>query len=349
MNTFNIKDRHIGPGHPTYIIAEMSANHNQNFDAAVELIHIAKECGVDAIKIQTYTPDTITLDCDNEYFKIGKGTIWEGQTLHSLYGTAYTPWEWQPKLKKIADNLGLDFFSTPFDASAVDFLEEMDVPVYKIASFELVDIPLIKKVAATQKPVIMSTGMGTLSEIDEAVTAFRQAGGTDLILLKCTSAYPAPPESMNLHTIMNMQETFGVPCGLSDHSLGIEIPVAAVALGACVIEKHFIKSRSDGGPDSSFSLEAEELKAMVISIRNAEKALGKVQYQITEKEKAGRVFRKSIFASKDIAQGESVTSQNIKCVRPNNGLHTRHFEEIIGKLALSNIKKGTPIHWNLLS
>ncbi|SDK53575.1 N-acetylneuraminate synthase [Maridesulfovibrio ferrireducens] len=349
MSQVIINNRTIGTGHPTYIIAEMSANHNQNFDAAVELINIAKECGVDAIKIQTYTPDTITLDCDNEFFKIGKGTIWEGQTLHSLYGKAYTPWEWQPKLKKIADDLGLDFFSTPFDDSAVDFLEEMDVPVYKIASFELVDIPLIKKVAATGKPVIMSTGMGTLSEIDEAVSAFRQAGGTDLILLKCTSAYPAPPESMNLHTIMNMQETFGVPCGLSDHSLGIEIPITAVALGACVIEKHFIKSRADGGPDSSFSLEAEELKAMVVSIRNAEKALGKVQYQITEKEKAGRVFRKSIFACKDILKGESLSADNIKCVRPGYGLHTRHFEEIMGKKALNDIRLGTPISWDKLS
>ncbi|WP_291329268.1 pseudaminic acid synthase [Desulfovibrio sp. UCD-KL4C] len=349
MKNVSINKREIGPDQPVYIIAEMSANHNQHFESAVELLHIAKECGVDAIKIQTYTPDTITLNCDNKYFQIGKGTIWEGQSLYSLYKTAYTPWDWQPKLKKIADDLGLDFFSTPFDDSAVDFLEEMNVSLYKIASFELVDIPLIKKVAATGKPVIMSTGMGTLAEIDEAVNAFREAGGTDLILLKCTSAYPAPPESMNLRTIINMQETFGVPCGLSDHSLGIEIPISAVALGACVIEKHFIKSRADGGPDCSFSLEAEELKAMVKSIRTAEKALGKVQYQITEKEKAGRVFRKSIFASKDIACGETVSAENIKCVRPSYGLHTRHFTEIMGKKALIDIPCGTPISWDILN
>ncbi|HAS89066.1 MAG TPA: pseudaminic acid synthase [Desulfovibrio sp.] len=349
MSELTINNRKIGPGYPVYIIAEMSANHNQDFDAAVELIHIAKDCGVDAIKIQTYTPDTITLDCDNKYFQIGKGTIWEGQTLYSLYGEAYTPWEWQPKLKKIANDLGLDLFSTPFDATAVDFLEEMDVPVHKIASFELVDIPLIKKVAATGKPVIMSTGMGSLSEIDEAVSAFREAGGKDLILLKCTSSYPAPPETMNLRTMQNMQETFGVPCGLSDHSMGIEVPVAAVALGACVIEKHFIKSRADGGPDSSFSLEAHELKAMVEAVRNTEKALGRVQYQVTEKEIAGRVFRKSIFASLDIAAGESLCPENIKCVRPGHGLHTRHYDEITGRTARKEIKAGTPLNWDLLA
>ncbi|WP_320173901.1 pseudaminic acid synthase [Maridesulfovibrio sp.] len=349
MSEMLINSRPVGDGHPAYIIAEMSANHNQSFDAAVELIHIAKDCGVDAIKIQTYTPDTITLNCDNEHFKIGKGTVWEGKTLYSLYGEAYTPWEWQPKLKEIANDLGLDLFSTPFDFTAVDFLEDMDVPVHKIASFELVDIPLIKKVAATRKPVIMSTGMGTLSEIDEAVTAFKEAGGKDLILLKCTSAYPAPPESMNLRTIINMRETFGVPCGLSDHSLGIEIPIAAVALGACVIEKHFTKSRADGGPDSSFSLEAHELKEMVKAVRNAEKALGKVQYAITEKEQAGRIFRKSIFVSEDIPAGATFTKENVRCVRPGNGMHTRHYEEILGKKSTEEIKAGTPLGWQHIS
>lgn len=349
MSEMLINGRPVGDGHPTYIIAEMSANHNQSFDAAVELIHIAKECGVDAIKIQTYTPDTITLNCDNEHFQIGKGTVWEGKTLYSLYGEAYTPWEWQPKLKEVANGLGLDLFSTPFDFTAVDFLEDMDVPVHKIASFELVDIPLIKKVAATGKPVIMSTGMGTLSEIDEAVAAFREAGGKDLILLKCTSAYPAPPESMNLKTMANMRETFGVPCGLSDHSLGIDIPIAAVALGACVIEKHFTKSRADGGPDSSFSLEANELKEMVRAVRNAEKALGKVQYAITEKEQAGRIFRKSIFVSEDIPAGTIFTKENVRCVRPGNGMHTRHYEEILGRKSTKEIKAGTPLDWQHVS
>ncbi len=348
-NKIIINDRKIGPDYPVYIIAEMSANHNHNFDAAVELIHLAKECGVDAIKIQTYTPETMTLDCDKEYFQIGKGTIWEGKKLFDLYGEAYTPWEWQPKLKKIANDLGLDLFSTPFDESSVDFLEEMDVPAYKVASFELVDLPLIRKIASKGKPVIMSTGMGTLSEINEAVSTFYDAGGTDLILLKCTSSYPAPPETMNLRTMMNMQETFGVPCGLSDHSLGIEVPVAAVALGACVIEKHFIKSRSEGGPDSAFSLEADELKDMVEAVRNTEKALGRVQYQITEKEKAGRVFRRSLFASQDIRKGESITANNIKCVRPSHGLHPRHYEEILGMKADRDIEFGTPLKWELLS
>ncbi|WP_419784426.1 pseudaminic acid synthase [Maridesulfovibrio sp.] len=348
MSTISINGRLIGPDHPVYIIAEMSANHNQNFDAAVELIHIAKECGVDAIKLQTYTPDTLTLNCDNEYFKIGKGTLWEGRTLHDLYGEAMTPWEWQPKLMKIANELGLDLFSTPFDATAVDFLEEMDVPVHKIASFEIVDIPLIKKIAATGKPVIMSTGMSTLSEIDEAVSAFRKAGGKELLLLKCTSAYPAPPESMNLKTIQNMQQTFGLPCGLSDHSMGIEIPVAAVALGACVIEKHFIKARSDGGPDSAFSLEAPELKAMVEAIRNTEKALGRVNYQITEKENAGKIFRKSIFISTDAAEGDAVSADNIRCVRPGYGLHSRYYEELIGRKFRKAVKAGTPLSWDLV-
>ncbi|TIH18028.1 pseudaminic acid synthase [Marinifilum sp. JC120] len=348
MHDIKINNRKIGPSHPVYIIAEMSANHNQDFDAAVELIHIAKDCGVDAIKIQTYTPDTITLDCDNDYFQIGKGTIWEGRTLYDLYGEAYTPWEWQPKLKEIANSLGLDLFSTPFDSTAVDFLEEMDVPVHKIASFELVDLPLIRKVAATGKPVIMSTGMGTLSEIDEAVRTFREAGGKDLILLKCTSSYPAPYETMNLRTMQNMQETFNVPCGLSDHSMGIEVPVAAVALGACVIEKHFIKSRAEGGPDSSFSLEAHELTAMVESVRNTEKALGKVQYQVTEKEKAGQVFRKSIFISKDIAAGQVLTSENTRCVRPGHGLHTRHYDDVLGKKVNKDTAAGTPVSWDIL-
>lgn len=348
MHDIKINNRKIGPSHPVYIIAEMSANHNQDFEAAVELIRIAKDCGVDAIKIQTYTPDTITLDCDNEYFRIGKGTIWEGRTLYDLYSEAYTPWEWHPKLKKIANELGLDFFSTPFDSTAVDFLEEMDVPVHKIASFELVDIPLIKKVAATGKPVIMSTGMGTLAEIDEAVRTFREAGGKELLLLKCTSSYPAPYETMNLQTIPNMQETFGVPCGLSDHSLGIEVPVAAVALGACVIEKHFIKSRSEGGPDSAFSLEISELKTMVKAVRNTEKALGRVQFQVTEKEKAGQIFRKSIFVSKDIAEGERFTEENIRCVRPGYGIHTRHYATVLNKVSSADLKAGTPLSFNYI-
>ncbi len=248
-----IHHHRIGTGNPTYVIAEMSANHGQDFDQAVRIIHAAKEAGADAIKLQTYTPDTITLDSRRPEFLIGKGTIWEGRNLYELYGEAYTPWEWQPKLKTAAEALGLDCFSTPFDLTAVDFLEGMDVPAYKIASFELVDLPLIQHVARTGKPTIISTGMTTIAEIDEAVRAFREAGGQELALLKCNSAYPAPPEEMNLRTIPHLASAFGVPVGLSDHTLGIAAAVAAVALGACIIEKHFTLSRAEPGPDSVFS------------------------------------------------------------------------------------------------
>ena len=272
MNSIKIGDRNVGHELAVYVVAELSANHNQEFNQAVQLIKAAKAAGADAVKLQTYTPDTITIDCDNEYFRIGKGTIWEGRTLYDLYTEAYTPWEWQPKLKEIANDLGMDLFSTPFDKTAVDFLEKMDVPAYKIASFELVDIPLIQYVAQTGKPIIQSTGMATLAEIDEAITAAREAGCKEIALLKCTSAYPAEPEEMNLRTIPHMAEAFCVPVGLSDHTLGIAAPVAAVALGACIAEKHFTLSRSIPGPDSAFSLEPHDFKAMVEAIRISEKA-----------------------------------------------------------------------------
>ena len=263
MTSFiEINARRIGPGYPTYIVAEMSANHNQNFEQAIKIVEAAKEAGADAIKVQTYTPDTITIDCDNEYFRV-KGTLWDGRTLYDLYGEAYTPWDWQPKLKEIANGLGLDLFSSPFDATAVNFLEDMGVPVYKVASFENVDIPLLRKIAATGKPVIMSTGMATLAEIDEAVETLRVPAIEQLALLKCTSAYPSPPEEMNLRTIPHLAEAFGVPVGLSDHTLGVAVPVAAVAFGACIVEKHFALSRAVPGPDSAFSLEPHEFKAMV--------------------------------------------------------------------------------------
>ena len=248
-----IKNRRIGPGYPCYVVAEMSANHNQSFDDAVKILEAAKDAGADAIKLQTYTPDTLTIDCDREYFQINGG-IWQGRSLYELYGEAYTPWEWQPKLKKIADKLGMDLFSTPFDFTAVDFLEKMDVPAHKIASFEIVDLPLIRRIAETAKPIILSTGMATLAEIDEAVSVIRGAGNDQLALLKCTSAYPARPEDMNLDTIAHLGRAFNVPAGLSDHTLGIAVPVTAVALGACIIEKHFTLDRSRSGPDSGFSL-----------------------------------------------------------------------------------------------
>jgi pseudaminic acid synthase len=337
----------FSPDGPVFIIAEMSANHGQDFDHAVEIIKAAHAAGADAIKLQTYTPDTITLDCDNDFFRI-KGTIWEGRTLHDLYGEAYTPWEWHPKLKAVADDLGLVLFSTPFDATAVDFLESMNVPCHKIASFELVDLPLIARVAATGKPVIMSTGMATEAEIQEAVDAFHDAGGTELALLKCTSAYPAPPEEMNLRTIPYLAETFGVIAGLSDHTLGIEVPLAAVAMGARIIEKHFCLDRTAGGPDTSFSLEPAELKAMVEGVRIVEKALGTVTFAMTEKQQQSVVFRRSLFVTRDMAAGETFTSDNVRSVRPGNGLHTRHLSQVLGARACRALVKGTPLDWTMI-
>jgi pseudaminic acid synthase len=344
----NIKDRGIGPSQPCYIIAEMSANHGQSFDQAVEIMGAAEEAGADAVKLQTYTPDTITIDCDSDYFRIGKGSLWEGKNLYQLYGEAYTPWEWQPKLKRVADELGLDCFSTPFDFTAVDFLEKMDVPAYKIASFELVDLPLIRKVAATGKPVIMSTGMASFDEVAEAVREFRDAGGTQLALLKCTSAYPSPPEEMNLRTISHMSEAFNVPVGLSDHTLGIAVPVAAVTLGACIIEKHLTLSRSVPGPDSAFSLEPHEFKEMVAAIRVAEKALGQVNYQVTEKEKASRVFRRSLFVVQDLKTGDAFTEQNVRSIRPGYGLPPKHLSQVLQKKAARDLKRGTPLEWSMI-
>jgi N-acetylneuraminate synthase len=340
-----INRRKIGTGHPVYVVAEMSANHRQDFGQAVKIIEAAKQAGADAVKLQTYTPDTLTIDCDNEYFRI-KGTIWEGRNLYDLYGEAYTPWDWQPKLKEIAEGLGLDLFSTPFDSTAVDFLEQMGVPAHKIASFELVDLLLIRKVAATGKPMIMSTGMATLEEIGEAVAAAREAGCRDLALLKCTSAYPAPPDEMNLRTIPDLAERFDVPVGLSDHTLGIAVPVAAVALDACIIEKHFTLSRDVPGPDSAFSLEPEEFKAMVGAVRDAEKALGSISYDLTEHEKASRVFRRSLFVVKDMKAGDTFTEENIRSIRPGHGLHTRHLNNVLGKRASRNIKRGDPLLWD---
>jgi pseudaminic acid synthase len=342
-----IGNRKVGPGNPVWIIAELSANHNQDYDQAVQLIRAAKEAGADAIKLQTYTPDTITIDCDNEYFRIGKGTIWEGKNLYKLYQEAYTPWGWQTKLKEIANDLGMDLFSTPFDKTAVDFLQKIDMPAYKIASFELVDIPLIQYVAKTGKPIIMSTGMATLAEIDEAVTAAREGGCTDLALLKCTSTYPADPGETNLRTIPHMAEAFGVPVGLSDHTLGIAVPVAAVALGACIVEKHFTLSRSIPGPDSAFSLEPQEFKDMVDAIRTTGKALGEVQYKVTEREAASRVFRRSLFIVKDIKAGDELTEDNIHSIRPGYGLPPKYLEQVLGMRVTKDINRGTPVNWNL--
>ena len=345
----SIKGRDIGNGFPIYVIAEMSANHGQDFDQAVKIIHAAKEAGADAIKLQTYTPDSLTIDCDNEDFRVGKGSIWEGQRLYDLYKEAYTPWEWQPKLLEIAEDLGLDLFSSPFDHSAVDFLETMGVPAYKIASFELVDLHLIQRVARTGKPIIMSTGMATLAEIDEAVHTAREAGATQIALLKCTSAYPAPPEEMNLRTIPHLAAAFQVPAGLSDHTLGIAVPVAAVALGACLVEKHLTLSRSNPGPDSAFSIEPQEFKAMVEAIRVAEKAVGDVSYLVTAGEQVSRVFRRSLFVVEDMKAGDVFTEENVKSIRSGYGLKTRYLHDILNKTILKDAKKGTRLSWDLIS
>ncbi|MDP3278769.1 MAG: pseudaminic acid synthase [Deltaproteobacteria bacterium] len=342
-NYLQIGSRKVGPGYPTYIIAELSGNHNQNYDEAVRLVHAAKDTGADAIKLQTYTADTLTIACENEYFRIGGGTLWDGRTLHDLYGEAYTPWEWQPKLKKLANDLGMDLFSTPFDATAVDFLEAMDVNVHKIASFEVVDIPLIERVAKTGKPMIMSTGMSTLSDIEDAVNAARRAGATQIALLKCTSAYPADPETMNLRTIPHLAQAFNCPTGLSDHTMGVSAPIAAVTLGACIIEKHFTISRAVPGPDSAFSLEPSEFKLMVESIRMVEKSLGSVHYGITEKETASRVFRRSLFVVKDTKEGELLTEHNVRSIRPGYGMAPKYYDTVIGMRAARDLVRGTPL------
>jgi pseudaminic acid synthase len=349
MAGFKIGDRQIGADQPVYVVAELSANHNQDFEQAVRLIQACKESGADAVKVQTYTPDTITIRSDRECFQIGGGTLWDGRTLYELYGQAYTPWDWQPKLKRVADDLGLDFFSSAFDATAVDFLENMAVPAYKLASCEVVDIPLLQKMSRTGKPLIISTGMATLAEIEEAVVTARQAGAGQIALLRCTSAYPALPCEMNLRTIPELARRFEVPVGLSDHTMDIAVPVAAVALGACIIEKHLTLSRSLKGPDSAFSLEPAEFKAMVDAVRVTEKALGEIHFGLTDSERSSRVFRRSLFVVRDVRQGETFSEENVRSIRPGHGLHTRHLPEIVGKHASRDIERGTPLSWDLVA
>jgi pseudaminic acid synthase len=344
-----IAGREVGYGSLTYIVAELSANHNQNFEQAVRILHAAKDAGADAVKLQTYTADTITLRSDKEYFRISGGTLWDGRTLHDLYREAYTPWEWQPKLKQIADELGMHLFSSAFDDSAVDFLELMNVPAHKVASFELVDIGLIQKMARTGKPLLLSTGMANEEEINEAVQAARGAGASQIALLKCTSAYPAAPEEANLLTIPDLARRFSCPAGLSDHTMGIAVPVAAVALGACIIEKHLCLARADGGPDSAFSLEPEEFKAMVDAVRTAEKALGSPQFSPGKREANSLKFRRSLFVVEDVKRGELFTKQNVRSIRPADGLHPRHLSEVIGQRATCDIERGTPLSWALVA
>ncbi len=345
--SLKINKKIIGDGHPTYIIAEMSANHGGDFDQAVKIVESAAKIGADCIKVQTYTPDTITLNVNSPLFQIENGT-WAGESLYQLYQQAMTPWEWQPKLKKIADNLGIDFLATPFDFTAVDFLESLHVNCYKIASFEIVDIPLIEYVAKQGKPIIMSTGMANIEEIEEAVKVIKKNNNDQIALLKCSSSYPAIPEEMNLRTIPHLKSTFNVPAGLSDHSLGSLSAILAIALGANIIEKHFCLSRDIKTPDSSFSLEPAEFQKMIEDIRIAEQALGDIHYKPTEKEVYNLRFRKSLFISEDMKRGDVFTSKNLRIVRPGMGLHPRYYFEILGRKAKSHIVKGTPFTWDLI-
>jgi len=338
----------ISENSPAFIVAEMSANHNMDFDRAVAIIRAAKEAGADAIKLQTYTADTITLDCDDPCFQITQGTLWDGTTLHKLYESAYTPWEWHSELKKIAEDLGLEFFSSPFDLGSVDFLEEMGVPAYKVASFEITDIPLIRKIARKGKPVIFATGIAHMADIELALRTCREEGNEDVILLKCTSAYPTPYEAVNLRTIPSMGETFDCLPGLSDHTMGSAVAGAAVALGARVVEKHLTLRRADGGADSAFSMEPEEFREMVDQIRKIELALGKVTYDLTPAQEREREHSRSLFIARDMKAGEVFTPENLRSVRPANGLHTMYYEELLGKRIARNAKMGTPMSWELV-
>ena len=345
-NNVYLKNKIIGDNQPVYVIAEMSANHAGDINRAIEIIHAAKKAGADCIKIQTYTPDTITLDCNNKYFQIESGA-WKGYNLYNLYKKAYTPWEWQLSLKQESEKIGIDFLSTVFDNSSVDFLESIGVDFYKIASFELVDIPLIKYTASKGKPILLSTGMASFEEIQEAVKTIQQFN-IGFCLLKCSSTYPAIPEYMNLNTIKHLYDTFNIPIGLSDHSLGTTSAVVAVALGAKIIEKHFCISRDIENPDSFFSMEAEEFKRMVEEIRAAEASLGSISYTTAEEESKNKIFRKSIFIVKDVKKGDFLTEENIRVIRPAYGMEPKYYEQILGKKASIDIEKGTPLDFKML-
>lgn len=347
MKILNIKNRKIGNGFPAYIIAEMSANHAGSLEYAKEIIHAAKESGADCVKIQTYTADTITLDCHNKYFNIEDGT-WKGENLYSLYKKAGTPWEWQAELKTEADKIGIDFFSTPFDKTSVDFLESIGIEFYKIASFELIDIPLIRYVASKGKPMIISTGMGSLDEIEEAVEAVYKENNKNIALLKCSSAYPAVPDDMNLLSMKVMGEKFNLPVGLSDHSQGSIGAVTSIALGGCIVEKHFCLSRSIKTPDSSFSMEPSEFASMVKDVRTAEKAIGKVFFGPSHSEMSNYAFRRSIFVSKDVKAGDIISSENIRIIRPGYGLAPKYYDSLIGKSFSKEAKAGTPLSLDLV-
>lgn len=344
----SIAGRAIGPGHPVYVIAEVSANHGQRYETAERLVRGAKDAGADAVKLQTYTPDTITIDSDAPPFRHGSGSLWAGETLHHLYERAYMPWEWQPRLKALADELAIHLFSSPFDPTAVEFLLGMEVPAFKVASFELVDLPLIQAMARTGRPLVISTGMATEGEVDEAVAAARDGGAREIALLKCTSAYPAPPESVNLRAIPAMAERWRVPIGLSDHTVGLTAAVGAVALGACIVEKHIVGSHDDQTTDEVFSLDLFEFRSMVEAIRTTERALGEPRLEPRAEEEESRRFRRSLFVVEDVAAGEPLTERNVRSIRPADGLHPRHLRDVLGRRAARAIKRGTPLSWDLL-
>lgn len=345
----SFRNKKVGPGNPVFIVAEMSGNHNQKLERAMAIVDAAVSAGVDAIKMQTYTPDTMTIDCDNKYFQIKVNESWKGQTLYSLYKKAFTPWEWQAKIKSYAESKGLVAFSTPFDESSVNFLEKLNMPLYKVASFEIGDLELLKRIGKTKKPVIISRGLASVEDISLAIRTLNKAGSTSVAVLHCVSSYPATQSQMNIATVPDIARRFGVVSGLSDHSSGITASVAAVALGASIIERHLTLKRSDGGPDAEFSLEPQEMKRLVNTIRRIELAIGKPSYKIGVKEKENVVFKRSLFVVKDIEKGDMFSKNNIRCIRPGYGLEPKNLSKVLGKRAKKNIKRGTPIFWGMVS
>lgn len=343
-----ISGRRLGPGEPAYIVAELSCNHRHDYAIAEETLRAAADAGADAVKLQTYTADTLTLDVDNEHFRIGGGTLWDGRTLHDLYAEAYTPWEWHAPLMELAASLGMACFSSPFDATAVDLLDRLGVPAYKVASFEITDVGLIGLMASKGRPVIISTGIARPEDIVLALETCRSVGNDQVVLLKCTSAYPATLAEANVRTMADMHERYGVPVGVSDHAGGPTVPVVAVSLGAVMVEKHLIVDRAIGGPDAVFSMEPDEFRAMVAAVRDAEAALGEVTYELAERAEANRHFARSLFVAEDVAAGEELNEQNVRSVRPGDGMHPRHLPEVLGRRAARDVAKGTPMAWDLV-
>ncbi len=346
-DTIQIGNRIIGKGQPCFCVAEMSGNHNKDYNRAIEIIHAAKEAGADAVKLQTYTADSLSIDCDNEYFRI-KGGLWDGMTEYELYKEAGTPWEWQLGLMEEANKLGMECFSSPFDSASVDFMVKCNMPAIKIASYEINDIPLIKKAAETKKPIIFATGVAEYEDIDRALKICADAGNDNVMLLKCVSAYPTPYEDINLSCIPTLAAKYNCIMGLSDHSMGSAVAVGAAALGIKMVEKHLTLKRSDGGPDSGFSMEPDEFKKMVSDIRIIEKAMGSPEYALTDVQKKEREGSRSLFVVSDIKKGDVITPDNVRSIRPHAGLHTMYYDEVLGKQAIKDVKKGTPFSWDII-